>query len=494
MVMGKQAVVLGAGFSGLAVASLLQRQGWQVTLWEKNPEIGGRARLWSQGGYHFDMGPSWYLMPEVFARFFALFGKTPEDYYGLTKLKNQYQVFFEGLPSATVTDNLSATKSLFESFEPGGADKLDSFLAEAKLKYDTAMDGFLYKDYRHLGDFLNWTVLTKGPGLGLTGSLDKFVAKRFQDRRSRQILEYAMVFLGSSPSNAPALYSLLSHVDLNLGVWFPQGGMNGVAQGLARLFTENGGTLITGKEAAGLTVRHGRVERVRAVDGDELPVDLVVNTADYAWSETHLLEPPWQSYSAAYWNSRVLAPSMFLAFLGVRKQLPELEHHNLYFSADWNQHFKSIFETPAWPQNPCFYLSAITKTDPSMAPQGAENLFLLIPAASGLPDSDEFRSDYLDKALRHVEAVTHTSFRDSIEVQRVFSQRDFESDYHAWKGTGLGLAHTLFQTAIFRPARRSRKVGNLFYTGQYTHPGVGVPMTLISAQVTAQVIGRSLRP
>ena len=492
--MGKQAVVLGAGFSGLAVASLLQRQGWQVTLWEKNPEIGGRARLWSQGGYHFDMGPSWYLMPEVFERFFALFGKVPESYYGLTKLQNQYKVFFEGLPSVTVTDDLKATKELFESFERGGAAKLEQFLAEAKLKYDTAMSGFLYKDYRHLGDFLNWTVLTKGPGLGLTGSLDKFVAKRFNDRRSRQILEYAMVFLGSSPANAPALYSLLSHVDLNLGVWFPRGGMNGVAQGLARLFVEAGGTLVTQKEAVGLTVRNGRVERVKSADGEEKPVDLVVNTADYAWSETTLLQPQWQTYPVAYWNQRVLAPSMFLAFLGVRKCLPDLEHHNLYFSADWNQHFKSIFETPAWPQNPCFYLSAITKTDPAMAPAGAENLFLLIPAASGLPDDDEFRSDYLDKALRHVEAVTQTSFRDSIEVQRVFSQRDFQADYHAWKGTGLGLAHTLFQTAIFRPARRSRKVGNLFYTGQYTHPGVGVPMTLISAQVTAQVIERNLKP
>ena len=303
-----------------------------------------------------------------------------------------------------------------------------------------------------------------------------------------------MVFLGSSPSNAPSLYSLLSHVDLNLGVWFPKGGMNGVAQALARLLEEHGGKIELNKDVSSLRVQGQNVREVLAADGSSAEADLVVNTADYAWSENVLLKPEHRSYSSAYWKSRILAPSMFLAFLGVKKRLPGLEHHNLYFSADWNDHFSKIFDKPSWPENPCFYLSAITKTDPLMAPQGKENLFLLIPAASGLPDGEAFRSDYLDMALSHVEAVTGERFRDQIEVQRVFAQSDFRRDYNAWNGTGLGLAHTLFQTAIFRPARHSRKLKNLFYSGQYTHPGVGVPMTLISSQVTVDVIGRSFLP
>ncbi|NNM67979.1 MAG: phytoene desaturase, partial [Spirochaetales bacterium] len=246
--MSKKAVVIGAGFAGLSTASLLQKKGWDVTVWERNSGVGGRARLWESDGYSFDMGPSWYLMPEVFDRFFAHFGRTAAESYSLTKLRKQYKVFFEGLPSETISDDLEETKALFERFEAGGARKLTRFLAEAKFKYDTAMSGFLEKDYKSLTDFFNWTILTKGPGLGLFSSLDSFVSKNFKDRRSRQILEYAMVFLGSSPSNAPSLYSLLSHVDLNLGVWFPAGGMNGVAQALARLLEEHGGKIELNKD------------------------------------------------------------------------------------------------------------------------------------------------------------------------------------------------------------------------------------------------------
>jgi phytoene desaturase len=492
--MPRVALVIGAGFSGLSTASLLRKQGWEVTLWERNAGLGGRASLWESGGYRFDMGPSWYLMPEVFDRFFAQFGTTVAQQYSLTKLSTQYKVFFEGLAPVTVTDSLADTKRLFESFEPGGAQKLERFLAEAKYKYDTAMKGFLYKDYRSVFDFLNWTVLTKGPGLGLFSSLDKRVSHLFGDRRSRQILEYAMVFLGSSPSNAPSLYSLLSHVDLNLGVWFPQGGMHGVAEAMAGLFTSLGGRIELNKDVAAFEFSGSKITGAVADDGSTVRADLVVNTGDYAWGETTLLPAHLQSYSAAYWNSRTLAPSMFLVFLGVKKRLKSLEHHNLWFSADWDDHFVKIFERPEWPSNPCFYLSAITKTDPSMAPPGCENLFLLVPVAPGLEDGEAFRQDYLKRVLAHVEAAIGETFQDEIEVVRVFTQRDFIRDYHAWKGTGLGLSHTLFQTAVFRPARRSRKVPNLFYSGQYTHPGVGVPMTLISSQVTAEVIARSFIP
>jgi phytoene desaturase len=429
-------------------------------------------------------------MPEVFEHFFESVGTTVEASYRLTKLKTHYQVYFEGLDPLTITDDLERTKALFESFEPGGAARLQAYMDESQYKYDTALGEFLYREYRTVFDFLNRKVMTKGLSLGIFQTLDKFVSRFFTDRRAKQILEYAMVFLGTSPHNAPALYSIMSHIDLKLGVFFPEGGMNGVARAMADLVDKRGGSLVYNHEVTSLTVVNGRVTEAVTPHGS-FSADLVLNCGDYAWSETHLLEPRWQTYKKAYWEKRVFAPSMFLVFLGVNKPLPGLEHHNLSFSADWDQHFDTIFKTPSWPDNPCFYLSAITKTDASMAPPGCENLFLLVPVAPGLEDTDQFRKVYLDKVLAHVEAVTGTSLTGSVETLRVFGPRDFEADYHAWGGTALGLSHTLFQTAIFRPAHRSRKVKNLWYAGQYTHPGVGVPMTLISSEVVVDQIVRA---
>ena len=485
--MKRHAVVIGAGFAGLSAALLLLHEGYKVTILEKNQTPGGRARLWESKGYRFDMGPSWYLMPEVFERFFASVGSSLPEAYRLTKLKTHYKVFFEGLDPVTITDDLDRTKSLFEAWEAGGAERLTRYLAEAREKYDTALDGFLYKEYRTVFDLFQKTILTRGPGMGLFRSLDRFVGRFFTDRRSRQILEYPMVFLGTSPRNAPALYSILTHADLALGVSFPEGGMNGVAQAMARLVGQRGGSLLCDHEVTGLQVTNRRVTAIETNHG-RFEAAVVVNTADYAWAETNLLEPRWRSIPPKTWKKKVFAPSMFLVFLGIHKTIPQLEHHNLYFAANWDLHFDAIFETPGWPEAPCFYLSAITKTDPSMAPPGCENLFLLVPVAPGLPDTDEIRAKYLDQTLDHVEKVLDTPVRDAIDVLRVYGPRDFEADYHAWNGTALGLAHTLSQTAIFRPSHRSRKVRNLWYSGQYTHPGVGVPMTLISSQVAVDAI------
>lgn len=487
--MPRQVVVIGAGFSGLSVAALLLQKGYQVQILEKNAEAGGRARLWSQQGYHFDMGPSWYLMPEVFDRFFAKLDRRREDYYALEKLKTYYKVFFEGADHVTITDDRAANKRVFDGLEPEGGAKLEAYLAKAAYKYDVAVGEFLYRDYKNLFQFFNRRLMTEGLKLDVFTSLDKFVGKYFTDIRARQILEYAMVFLGSSPQNAPALYSLMSHVDLNQGVFFPKGGLNGVARGMETLVRELGGVIHYNRDVTKIHVVNGQARGVEA-GGETFSADLVVNAGDYAWGETQLLERPWQSYPEGYWKKRVVAPSMLIAYLGVKKAIPGLEHHNLYFSKDWNAHFDTIFKKPSWPENPCFYLSAITKTDKAMAPAGAENLFLLIPAAPGLADDPAWREDYLERQLIHVEQVTGTRFRQDIEVRRAFSQRDFEADYHAFQGTALGLSHTLFQTAVFRPSHRSKRVANLYYTGQYTHPGVGVPMCLIASEITAEEIER----
>ena len=455
----KNVVIIGAGYAGLASALLLLQEGWDVTILEKNDQPGGRARLWEDQGFRFDMGPSWYLMPEVFDAFFARVGTTVDALYGLNKLDPQYKVFFEDHPPVTVTADPAQTRALFDQFEPGGGAQLQRYLDQASVKYRVALDRLLYRPYASWTDLWDRELITKGLRLGLTGSLHTYVRRFFADKRAMQILEYAMVFLGTAPRDAPAMYSLLSHVDLNLGVSFPEGGMNGVARTMAKLVEERGGKLLLGQDVTRLDVEAGRVVRVVTSQGQWAP-DAVVNTADYAWSETELLEPRWQTYRRRYWEKRTVAPSMFLMFLGLNRRVEGLEHHNLYFSDDWDQHFDAIFRRPQWPENPCFYLSAISKTDAAMAPPGGENLFLLVPVAAGLEDTDEVRQRYRDLVLTHVEKRTGVNLTDGLVCERIFGPRDFAADYHAWKGTALGLAHTLFQTALFRPGHRSKKVDN----------------------------------
>jgi 1-hydroxy-2-isopentenylcarotenoid 3,4-desaturase len=488
--MNRKAIVIGAGYSGLSMAALLAKDGWQVTVLEKNDEIGGRARLWKTKGFSFDMGPSWYLMPEVFERFFELFDRKREDFFELRRLDPYYKVFFSPEDTALLRPDLNANIELFESFEKGGGNQFRKYVDEATYKYDIAISTFLYREYRKLTDFFDRQVVFEGTKLHIFSKLDKYVRRYFSDRRARQILEYTMVFLGTDPKSAPALYSIMSHVDMQGGVFFPKDGMAGVAEGIAGLCRDLGVTIITGQDVKKITVSGGRASGVETAD-TSYPADLVVSGADYQHVESDLIDAAHRSYSSSYWNKRVVAPSMFIIYLGLGRKLKNLEHHNLYFQEDWGEHFKTIFEKPAWPQKPCFYLSVISKTDPETAPEGGENIFLLVPTAAGLDDSDDAqREQYYEHVIKHVEEITGEDFHSDILVKRIFSQRDFSGDYHAFKGTALGLSHTLMQTAVFRPAHRSRKISNLYHVGQYTHPGVGVPMALISSEIVAGEIRR----
>lgn len=494
--MKKKVLVIGAGFAGLTSAALLAKEGFQVTLLEKCDSPGGRARLWEQDGFAFDMGPSWYLMPEVFDAYFRLFGKEREAYYKLNKLKTHYKVFFEGQDPVTITSDFEQTKTTFEGFEAGAGKKLDAYVANARYKYNTAMQDFLYKEYRHLFQFLNWRLMTEGLRLNVFQSLDPYVRRYFTDVRARQILEYAMVFLGASPSNAPALYSLMSYLDLSDGVYFPVGGMYAIVEGLVKLCEEYGVSIEYGVEVQHINEQQGRVSTIRAKKDEQLleyTADAVVMCGDYAHADRDLLAPHNANYSRSYWDKAVLAPSMFIAYLGLSRKVPELAHHNLYFSHNWDVHFDSIFKNPQWPDNPCFYLSAASKTDRRAAPEGKENLFLLVPTAPGLADTDEIRQTYYEKSLAHVEQRLGISIKPYIQVERIFSQRDFAESYHAFKGTALGMAHTLWQTAVFRPSMRSKKIQGLFFAGQYTHPGVGVPMTFIASQVLAPIVAHYVK-
>ncbi len=487
----KNAVVVGAGFGGLTAASLLARQGFRVTVLEKNEMPGGRARVWEKDGFIFDMGPSWYLMPEVFESFFALFGRNLKDYYELVKLDPFYRVFFSPQEVVDINSDAAHNKEVFAGFEEKGGERLSSYLDMARYKYDTAMKEFMYVHYHSLKQFMNRRMVTEGLKLDLLSPLDAHVKKYFQDRRARQILEYAMVFLGNSPYNAPALYSLMSHVDFNLGVWYPWGGMGQVVRALEKLALEMGVKFHFNTPAAGIILEGNRVVGVSTPQGD-FPADAVLVNADYPHAETELLPRHKQSYPRAYWQKKVIAPSMLLAYLGVGKRIDRLAHHNLYFTEVWGNHFRQIFDQPAWPEEPCYYVGCSSRTDSTVAPRGCENIFLLIPLAAGLPDDPEIREKAFTAAMDHFEELVGESIRDSLRVKRLYSLEDFSRDYNAYRGTALGLAHTLKQTAVYRPAHKSRKLQNLYYTGQYNHPGVGVPMVIISSRVVTDLMGKDL--
>ncbi len=490
--MKKKTIVVGGGFGGMTAAAYLAREGHQVTLLEKNDQVGGRARVWHSDGFTFDMGPSWYLMPEVFEQFFADFGVSRDRYYDLYRLNPYYRVFFDSNKTVDVNGDRGAVEQLFEQLEPGGADKLQRYLQQAEYKYNVAMEQFLYKEYRSVFQFLNRRLMTEGLKLNVFSKLDNFVERYFRDPRAKQILEYAMVFLGSSPKNAPALYSIMSHVDLNLGVYFPHGGMTSLVGGLRKLLDELGVELHTETPAGRIVVSNGAVAGVEAGDR-RFDADAVVVNADYAWAETNLLAPEHRSYSPRYWNSRVMAPTMFIVYLGLNRKLPQLVHHNLYFTNPWDDHFHAIFDKPRWPDSFSYYISCASYDDPSVAPADHENLFFLVPVAAGLDDSEEIRAQWYEKVLSHFEQLIGQSVRENIVTSRIYSHRDFAADYNAFKGTALGISHTLGQTAVFRPSHRSKKVQRLFYSGQYTHPGVGVPMTFISSKIIGEAIGREVQ-
>lgn len=482
-------IIVGGGFGGLAAAALLARQGADVTLLEKNASVGGRARVWRQDGFTFDMGPSWYLMPEVFERFFEAAGARRSDYFDLQKLDPYYRVFFSPDERVDITPDIEQTRATFESFEPGGAKKLDRYLDQARYKYDVAVGEFLYREYRSVGQFLNRRLLTEGARLNVFSSLDRFVSRYFGDRRAKQILQYAMVFLGSSPKNAPALYSIMSHVDLNLGVYFPRGGMASLVEGMKRLAVETGVEILTDHEVTAIDVSGSQAKVLRTKHGD-YPADIVLINADYHHAETQLLPRDSRTYSDRYWRRRTLAPSMFVVYLGLSKKLRSVTHHNLYFSDPWEEHFDQIFTHPEWPARPSYYVSCASYDDDAVAPEGKENIFFLVPVAPGLADTDEIRERYADRVITHFEKLTGEEITPHVEIRRIFSHRDFAADYNAYQGSALGLAHTLRQTAVFRPSHRSKRVKNLFYSGQYTHPGIGVPMALISSQVICEQIGK----
>jgi len=483
---GEDIVVIGSGFGGLSVACYLADAGADVDVIEKNEQLGGRASVLRKDGFRFDMGPSWYLMPDVFEKFFGDFGRSPEEFYDLERLDPHYRIFFKDGDEVDVPPNVEASKQLFESYEDGAGEALEAYLDEAEYTYDVGMEHFVYEDRSEWSDFLDPSLAKYGQGIDLLGTMQGHVEEYFDHPKLQQIMQYTLVFLGGSPHNTPALYNLMSHVDFNLGVYYPEGGMGGVVDAIVETAEDLGVTFHTDRPATEIKGRAGgfRVETERG----GIETDYVVSDADYRHTEMELLPPEKRGFDPEYWDSRTYAPSAFLLYMGVEGELDELAHHTLVLPTDWEQHFDQIFEEPAWPDDPAYYCCVPSKTDDTVAPDGHGNVFVLVPIAPGLDDTPTVRERYRDAVLADLADHTGEDIRDRIVVEESFSVSDFASRYNSTKGTALGMAHTLRQTAAFRPPHRSKEVDGLYFTGSYTTPGIGVPMCLISGEVTAEKV------
>jgi phytoene desaturase len=483
----RSAVVVGSGFGGLSTACYLADAGVDVTVLEKNEQLGGRASELETDGFRFDMGPSWYLMPDVFERFFSHFGHEPSDFYELEPLDPHYRIFFKDGDTAAVTSDREEMYELFESYESGAGDALESYLDTSRNHYDVAMENFVFEDRPRLRDWVDLDVMRAAPvGLSLIGTMDDYVADYFDHPKLRQIMQYSLVFLGGAPNNTPALYNIMSHVDFNLGVHYPENGLRSVVDACVELGESLGVEYVTGAEADEILNRKNGFT-VESTAG-EFAADTVVSNADYAHTEQELLPEHERQYDEEYWDSRTYAPSAFLMYMGVEGDVEPLAHHTLVLPTDWDGHFEQIFDEPAWPEDPAYYLCVPSKTDDEVAPEGHSNLFALVPIAPGLDDDEEVRAWYRDLILDDIADNTGVDLRDRIVFEEIFSVSEFAERYNSAQGTALGMAHTLRQTALFRPPHRSDACPGLYFTGSYTTPGIGVPMCLISGEHTADAL------
>lgn len=494
----KKVVVIGAGFAGLSVASFLAKSGFDVTVLEKHSIPGGRARKFSAEGFTFDMGPSWYWMPDVFERYFKQFGKEVTYYYQLIRLDPSYRIYWADAPM-DIPASYTELKALFNKLEPGSADRLDHFIEEAAYKYKVGIDKLVHKPGLSVTEFIDLDLIAGLFRLDVFSSIKTHVRKIFKHEKLRQLLEFPVLFLGALAENIPALYSLMNYADIVGGTWYPRGGMYEVVDGMYKLALELGVKFQFNQSVTEIIIKEGVAKSViassRKKDKEQLTnydADIVVGGADYHFIETQLLPKVYKSYSDKYWDNRVMAPSCLLYYVGLDKRLENLPHHSLFFDTSFEVHGKEIYTDKKWPTNPLFYVSASSITDNTVAPAGGENLVFLIPVATGLVGDDEkLRDTYFEMIVERMEKHLNQTIRNHVIYKRSYALSDFVEEYNAFKGNAYGLANTLLQTAILRPSCRSKKVKNLFYTGQLTVPGPGVPPSLISGEVVAKEIIKS---
>ncbi len=498
MAQRKKLTVIGSGFAGLSAACFMAKAGWQVQVVEKHATPGGRARQLKADGFTFDMGPSWYWMPDVFERFFQSFGKSVNDYYKLIRLDPSYRVYWKNQTQKDIPANYADLKQLFESTEPGSGAALDKFLAEAAYKYTVGINKLVHKPGQSLTEFIDRDLAKGIFRLDVFNSMKAHVAKYFKHPFLKELMEFPVLFLGALPEKTPALYSLMNYADIVGGTWYPEGGMYSIVQAMYQLALELGVEFyfnqdvtqikLNGMHASGVvaqTIANGKYIETG------FDAEVVIAGADYHHVETALLPDYARSYSSFYWDKRVMAPGCLLYYVGLNKRLKNILHHSLFFDSSFEVHGKEIYTSKEWPQDPLFYVCTPSVTDATVAPEGCENLFILIPVAAGLSgDTVELRDRYFDRVLKRLEEKTGESIRDNIIYQSSFAHSDFISEYNSFKGNAYGLANTLMQTSVLKPSCRSKKIPNLFYTGQLTVPGPGVPPSLISGEVVAKEVNR----
>jgi phytoene desaturase len=485
--MQKTALVIGSGFAGMSAASHLAKLGWKVSLIEKHSSPGGRARRISEEGFTFDLGPSWYWMPDVFERYYNIFGKKTSELYNMERLDPSYRVYWQQGHTDLDAD-LSALKDNFESIEKGAGEKLEQFLKEAEYKYETGINNLVYKPGQSILEFLDKDVIKGVVKLDVFSNMQKHVAKYFKDERLKYIMEFPVLFLGALAKKTPALYSLMNYADIVGGTWYPEKGMYSVVEAMHAIAEEQGVQFHFNKDVQQINVNNNKVSTVVCKDGSEYTADVVISGADYHFTE-QLLAPQFRNYKEDYWASRKMAPSSLLYYIGLNKKLKEGLHHNLFFDTDFNEHADEIYLHETWPKNPLFYASIASKTDNNIAPENCENIFLLIPVAAGLSDDNENRRQfYLNNLIKRLEDRLGEPIQEHIIYQKSFAYTEFVTEYNSYKGNAYGLANTLMQTAILKPSLKNKHLSNLFYTGQLTVPGPGVPPSLISGEVVAKYI------
>jgi len=480
----KKIIVLGAGFSSISVASYLAKAGHQVEIFEKNSSPGGRARQFKKDGFTFDIGPSWYWMPDVFDSYFNDFGKKVSDYYKLDKLDPGYEVYFDTNESIKIGDTLEKIYTAFEQEETGSSIPLKRFIKKAEDNYDIAIKDLVYRPGISPLELVTPATIKK-VGYFLS-TIKREVMKEFNNPRLAQILQFPVLFLGAKPSQTPAFYNFMNFADFGLGTWHPDKGMYSVVEGMVRLAEELGVKFNLNQNVDKIIVNNGKATGIK-VGTTSYPADIVISGADYHHSET-LLDPKYRAYSEAYWEKKTFAPSSLLFFVGLDKKVENLSHHTLFFDVDFDAHAAEIYDKPKWPKEPLFYANFPSITDKSMAPAGKEACFLLIPIAPGLKDSPEMRKKYFDIVIERMESLTQQNIKDAILFSESFCVNDFVEEYNSYKGNAYGMANTLLQTAFLRPKLKSKKVKDLFFTGQLTVPGPGVPPSLISGKLVANLV------
>jgi phytoene desaturase len=483
----KEVCVIGAGFSGISAAAALAQSGFRVTVLEKNESAGGRGRKFEEQGFLFDMGPSWYWMPDVFDKFFQRFGTEAAHFYDLKRLSPSYRVFYSKDDVWDIPAGMEELEKFFEQIEKGSSTYLKKFIAEGKYKYEVGINKLVYKPGLSITELIDPQLMRGVFKLHVFESVSSYVRKYFKDPRLIQLLEFPVLFLGAPAEKTPALYTLMNYADMALGTWYPMGGMHKIAEGMMKVAESQGAKFEYHSAVEKFTFTGKKISGV-VVNGSERKFDAVIAAADYHHVDQHLLPEGKRNYSASYWNSRTLAPSSLIFYLGLNKKLKNVLHHNLFFDRDFGLHAKEIYEHPQWPTEPLFYVSVPSVTDPAVAPADHENVFILMPVAPGLDDHESIREKYFDLIISRMESLTGQKIKDSIIYKRSYAHSNFVSDYNSFRGNAYGLANTLRQTANLKPSILNKNVPNLFYTGQLTVPGPGVPPSIISGQVVAKQV------